>query len=208
VLDLPADLTQVERDRITARLVTTLNAFVVEVRRANMAERVDPMNAALGHACPSWCDPALCEVMDAGDPDASVAHRRQLGPLVELAEFRTLDGMTISPPGVLLSPNAEDMTSEDCREVAASLLHAADLMAGAMARGVLSREALDVLRRQGVTRAEWIAYGGWSDGAWHGDRCGCTDDRCAGFHHDEDEPCGCLPVLIDMHLAERVGVSE
>jgi hypothetical protein len=31
---------------------------------------------------------------------------------------------------------------------------------------------------------------------WHGDACGCTDDRCIGFHHDPDEPCGCLPVLL------------
>jgi hypothetical protein len=34
------------------------------------------------------------------------------------------------------------------------------------------------------------------DGQWTGDRCGCTDDRCVGFHHDEHEDCGCLPVLI------------
>jgi hypothetical protein len=32
---------------------------------------------------------------------------------------------------------------------------------------------------------------------WRGDECGCTDDQCAGYHHDQSEPCGCLPALID-----------
>lgn len=25
-------------------------------------------------------------------------------------------------------------------------------------------------------------------------RCGCPDDRCAGYHHGVDEPCGCTNV--------------
>lgn len=33
-------------------------------------------------------------------------------------------------------------------------------------------------------------------GVWGGDRCGCTDDRCIGYHHDEDDECQCLPVLL------------
>lgn len=34
------------------------------------------------------------------------------------------------------------------------------------------------------------------DGVWGGDTCGCSDDRCRGYHHSErDEDCGCLPVL-------------
>lgn len=62
----------------------------------------------------------------------------------------------------------------------------------------LSRSTLAQLREQGITRRQWVAdVGRWLDGQWHGDRCGCTDDRCAGFHHDEDEACGCLPVLVE-----------
>lgn len=36
----------------------------------------------------------------------------------------------------------------------------------------------------------------WADGKWHGDICGCPDDRCIGYHHDEHEQCGCLEVLL------------
>ncbi|EWT04823.1 hypothetical protein N864_05800 [Intrasporangium chromatireducens Q5-1] len=38
------------------------------------------------------------------------------------------------------------------------------------------------------------------DGQWGGDECGCTDDRCIGYHHDELDECGCLPVLLDEYL--------
>lgn len=40
-------------------------------------------------------------------------------------------------------------------------------------------------------------------GVWYGDACGCSDDRCIGYHHDANEDCGCLPVLI-----ERAGESS
>lgn len=36
----------------------------------------------------------------------------------------------------------------------------------------------------------------WPDGTWRGDKCGCTDDRCIGFHHDDREDCDCLPILL------------
>lgn len=40
----------------------------------------------------------------------------------------------------------------------------------------------------------------WGSRDWRGDVCGCTDDRCVGFHHEGDEDCGCRPVLIQEHL--------
>ena len=75
----------------------------------------------------------------------------------------------------------------------------------------LSPAAIAELDAAGITPAQWIAYGGWRervsepDGStrwvpaaeWHGDVCGCKDDRCVGYHHDENEECGCLPVLIE-----------
>lgn len=44
----------------------------------------------------------------------------------------------------------------------------------------------------GWTVADYIRQ--WCpDGQWHGDRCGCPDDRCRdGYHHDIGEDCGCL----------------
>lgn len=35
------------------------------------------------------------------------------------------------------------------------------------------------------------------DGTWHGDTCGCPDPHCIDNHHEPDEPCDCLPTLID-----------
>lgn len=54
----------------------------------------------------------------------------------------------------------------------------------------------------GVTIAGYVRWT-WPDGVWRGDRCGCTDDRCLGYHHDADgEGCGCLPVLLGQYAAE------
>ena len=43
---------------------------------------------------------------------------------------------------------------------------------------------------------------GSPDAGWHGDRCGCPDDRCRdGYHHDGgDDECGCLPAVLDEML--------
>lgn len=60
----------------------------------------------------------------------------------------------------------------------------------------LSRAALHELRLYGLTRAQYAQHF-WDDGRWHGDTCGCPDDRCVGYHHDADEECGCLPVLAE-----------
>lgn len=86
----------------------------------------------------------------------------------------------------------------------------------------LNSEARRVLADAGITVRDWITYGGWltdvTDEAgnrewipeteWRGDECGCTDDRCIGHHHDENEECGCLPALIEEHRKqERASVA-
>lgn len=43
----------------------------------------------------------------------------------------------------------------------------------------------------------------WDDGQWHGDSCGCEDDRCIGYHHDEREDCGCRPATIRTYLRSK-----
>ncbi|MGW6132355.1 hypothetical protein ACWFNE_20205 [Cellulomonas sp. NPDC055163] len=81
----------------------------------------------------------------------------------------------------------------------------------------LSPAAIVALDAAGITPAQWIAFGGWleqitdADGGtrwvpsdqWRGDVCGCTDDRCTGYHHGENEPCGCLPALIAERAQKR-----
>lgn len=62
----------------------------------------------------------------------------------------------------------------------------------------LSPLARSTIKDSGLTIAQYVREAGrWADGDWHGDTCGCTDDRCIGYHHDEHEECGCLPVLIE-----------
>lgn len=41
------------------------------------------------------------------------------------------------------------------------------------------------------------------DNRWHGDDCGCTDDRCIGYHHDDADECQCLPALLDQWVVEQ-----
>lgn len=68
----------------------------------------------------------------------------------------------------------------------------------------LSRQA-----RETIKDAKWheprvtiVGYvrQSYPDGVWGGDSCGCTDDRCIGYHHDADEECHCLPVLLDVYI--------
>jgi hypothetical protein len=40
----------------------------------------------------------------------------------------------------------------------------------------------------------------FGDQPWGGDRCGCVDDRCIGFHHDETAECQCLPNWLDDYV--------
>lgn len=58
----------------------------------------------------------------------------------------------------------------------------------------LEPAAREFLRDVGVSQAA-LARHFFADGKWHGDACGCPDDRCIGYHHDADEDCGCLPVV-------------
>jgi hypothetical protein len=60
----------------------------------------------------------------------------------------------------------------------------------------LTPAALEVLTAAGFTALDW-AVRHFDGPDWGGDVCGCTDDRCVGYHHGEDEECGCLPVLLD-----------
>ncbi|MEZ3162195.1 hypothetical protein AB1K54_16905 [Microbacterium sp. BWT-B31] len=62
----------------------------------------------------------------------------------------------------------------------------------------LNFEARETLRAEGFTTKAWAQLNGYAGAAeWRGDECGCTDDRCIGYHHDENEECGCLPALIE-----------
>lgn len=53
-----------------------------------------------------------------------------------------------------------------------------------------------------VTIAGYVRHC-FPDGRWRGDSCGCSDDRCIGYHHDADEDCGCLPVLLGEYVSLR-----
>lgn len=65
----------------------------------------------------------------------------------------------------------------------------------------LNEHAVRTLLEHGITVEEWVAAGNYvyvEPGVeWLGDRCGCTDNRCIGFHHLDEDSCGCLPVLIE-----------
>jgi hypothetical protein len=68
----------------------------------------------------------------------------------------------------------------------------------------LNASAKAALRDAGVSQAEW-ARANWSaDGKWHGDSCGCPDDRCKdGYHHEPHEDCGCLETLLARYVASE-----
>jgi len=65
----------------------------------------------------------------------------------------------------------------------------------------LNATAKATLRAAGVSQSEWARRNWSGDGTWHGDACGCPDDRCIGFHHDGPRDCGCLPTLLADLLA-------
>lgn len=66
----------------------------------------------------------------------------------------------------------------------------------------LSRSARAEIRESGLTIVGYVRHHMGGD-TWCGDRCGCSDNRCIGYHHDGSDDCGCLPVLIGMALAAR-----
>jgi hypothetical protein len=62
----------------------------------------------------------------------------------------------------------------------------------------LSNHARHEIRARGISVAAYIRHHTGST-TWHGDICGCTDDRCAdGYHHEGIDDCRCLPVLLNM----------
>jgi hypothetical protein len=72
----------------------------------------------------------------------------------------------------------------------------------------LNETAKARLRMAGVSQAAWVRKNDWADGKWHGDACGCPDDRCIGFHHDEHDECGCLSALLAEHSATPSGEGK
>lgn len=63
----------------------------------------------------------------------------------------------------------------------------------------LNIEARATLRAAGVSQAAWVRrFYGPDVKAWPGDACGCPDDRCIGFHHDDQDGCGCLSALLEV----------
>lgn len=61
----------------------------------------------------------------------------------------------------------------------------------------LSFDAREQLKDAGISQAAWSREH-FADGTWGGDKCGCPDDRCIGYHHDAEDDCGCLPALIQL----------
>jgi hypothetical protein len=91
----------------------------------------------------------------------------------------------------------------------------ANLRAGEAARAQAGSAALlpsvvAALGEAGLTVQEYARQHDYADGEWFGDRCGCPDDRCIGFHHFGQDDCGCFPVVLDLALngqAEQAGLS-
>ncbi|MGO2555012.1 MAG: hypothetical protein ACTIA2_08285 [Brevibacterium aurantiacum] len=71
----------------------------------------------------------------------------------------------------------------------------------------MNAEARQRLDAAGISLAEWSRRHSAST-AWHGDKCGCPDDRCIGYHHDPSEPCQCLPALIRDYETEKRSSAE
>jgi hypothetical protein len=63
----------------------------------------------------------------------------------------------------------------------------------------LSASVVAALAEEGLTVEDYAGQFS-ADGVWYGDACGCSDDRCSGFHHDAASNCGCFPVLLEQAL--------
>ena len=61
----------------------------------------------------------------------------------------------------------------------------------------LTKRALELLEGAGLTEQAWARANYMRSGAWCGDRCGCMDDRCIGYHHSGEDDCGCLPAALE-----------
>lgn len=71
-----------------------------------------------------------------------------------------------------------------------------------MRRPILNRGTRSHLAEHGVKVRDWAQEHHGTD-VWHGDACGCPDDRCAGHHHDDDESCGYFASLLREYLSEH-----
>lgn len=68
----------------------------------------------------------------------------------------------------------------------------------------LNQIARETIKSAGATIASYVRHYSRCD-EWRGDACGCVDDRCIGYHHDECDECGCLSAwLADMLAAQLV----
>jgi len=70
----------------------------------------------------------------------------------------------------------------------------------------LDADAREQLRNAEISQAQWARHH-FQDGTWHGDACGCPDDRCIGLHHDAHDDCQCLPALLAEHTPGRTAAS-
>lgn len=61
----------------------------------------------------------------------------------------------------------------------------------------LTPAAREQIRAGGVSVAAYVRHYSDGTGRWYGDACGCVDDRCIGYHHDEADECGCVPAWVD-----------
>lgn len=59
----------------------------------------------------------------------------------------------------------------------------------------LNAAAREQLKWAGVSVENWSRLH-MADRRWFGDACGCPDDRCIGYHHDNQNDCQCLTVLL------------
>lgn len=71
----------------------------------------------------------------------------------------------------------------------------------------LTPAAKEQIRDAGLTVAAYVRAQRWRDDGWWGDSCGCPDDRCRGYHHDDHEECRCLLEVIEHVLTEQGGAT-
>jgi hypothetical protein len=65
-----------------------------------------------------------------------------------------------------------------------------------MTAGSLTQRALGQLEAAGLSEQQWERANWGRSATWQGDRCGCPDDRCIGYHHYGEDDCGCLQSLL------------
>lgn len=71
----------------------------------------------------------------------------------------------------------------------------------------LTQTARDTIKGSGLTIAGYVRHH-FGDAGWHGDRCGCPDDQCIGYHHYDESDCGCLPVLLETYAEQRAKTEQ